>query len=548
MPRPSWVYEDERQSEGPHFLAYFLIALGALLGIGYYQFIPEHFTSGHLSDAYSGQPIAGASLRVETSQPTTDTNPIPFLRHTITLTATTDTNGAYTLRNLPPDSRIIIAMDGYISQTMVLADAVGSAAFDRKLHPTALRGQIVDASNGQPIPSAFVLVGSPEQMAAARSLSETVNSGALISSVTGKDGAIFLPLGDLDPTREILVKAPGYQVMTTTFAATSTLTVKLTPFQARAVYVRADTVATPGSFDQLLDIADKTGVNAFVIEVKGDAGWVLYDSHLAAVQQSGAMKATIGDLDAMLATLKQHQIYAIARIVTFWDNPATAAHPDWAIQSAAKHAAWTDANGDRWLDPYNQQAVDYNLAIAKELVSRGFDEVQFDALSFPPGGADMSFPAANGKEQSKAVQDFLLRAQAALAPLGGMVGADMYGLTPMASGDGGGGLDFDLMADYADYLCPTLYPSSFGKGFFGFDVPDAHPGEIVTRVLKKGVPRLATKHAKLRPWLQGFDSNKITYGPTEIKAQTDAAASFGTSGWMLWDYANTYDPAALGPQ
>ncbi|PZS03485.1 MAG: hypothetical protein DLM69_02930 [Candidatus Chloroheliales bacterium] len=547
MPRPSWIYENEQKTDGPHLLAYLFVAIGALIGIGYYQFIPEHFTSGHISDAYSGQPIVGITLRANTAQPITDTNPIPFLRHTTTLTATTNTQGAYTFRNLPDDARIIIDVDGYISQTIQIASATGANPFDRRLRSTSLRGAVVDASSGQPVSSAFVLVGTPEQWATVRS-PDTLTPGTLVSSVTGKSGAINLPLGDLDPTRMMMVKAPGYQVVTTTFAATSTVTVKLTPFQARAIYVRADTVATPGNFAHLVDLADKTGVNAFVIEVKGDAGYVLYDSHLPAVQQANAMRPGIGDLNAALATLKEHHIYAIARMVTFWDDPATAAHPDWAIQSASRHAPWTDTNNDRWLDPYNPAAVDYNLSIAKELISRGFNEVQFDAVGFPTVGSvnDMTFPLANGKAPRVAVQDFLLRAQAAIAPLGGMVAAVTYGLTPSAKGDGGGGLDFDLMAQYADYICPTLYPASFGKGFLGFDVPEQHPAEIVGYVLKKGSPRLADKHAKLRPWLQAFNSNNINYGPNEIKAETDTAASYSTSGWMLWNYGNEYDAAALG--
>ncbi len=547
MPRPSWIYEDEKKAEGPHFIAYLLVAIGALIGIGYYQFIPEHFTSGHISDAYSGRPIIGATLWAETDQPITDTNPIPFLRHTTTLTSTTDLQGAYTFRNLPDDARIVIDVDGYVSQTITIASVTGANPFDRKLRPTSLRGTVVDANSGQPVPSAFILVGTSDQFANVNS-SPDLGPGQLISSVTGKDGAINLPLGNLDPQREMLVKAPGYQVMTTTFGATSTLTVKLTPFQARAIYVRADTVNTPGNFAHLVDIADKTGINAFVIEVKGDAGYVLYDSHLPAVQQANAIKPGAFDLDATIATLKQHHIYAIARMVTFWDDPASAAHPDWAIQSASRHAPWADGNGDNWLDPYNPAAVNYNLSIAKELISRGFDEVQFDDVGFPTVGplSDMSFPLSNGKDQSAAVQDFLLKAQAAIAPLGGMVAATTYGLTPASKGDGGGGLDFDLMAQYADYLCPTLYPSSFGKGFLGFDVPEQHPTDIVGYVLNKGMPRLSVSHAKMRPWLQAFNSNNVNYGPNEIKAETAAATSYGTSGWMLWNYANEYDPAALG--
>ena len=45
-----------------------------------------------------------------------------------------------------------------------------------------------------------------------------------------------------------------------------------------------------------------------------------------------------------------------------------------------------DQQGLGWTNPYNQTVWAYNIALARELVALGFDEIQFDYVSFPSDG------------------------------------------------------------------------------------------------------------------------------------------------------------------
>jgi hypothetical protein len=48
------------------------------------------------------------------------------------------------------------------------------------------------------------------------------------------------------------------------------------------------------------------------------------------------------------------------------------------------------------------------------------------------------------------------------------------------------------------------------------------------------------------PWLQDFSLGHV-YGPTEVRAQIDAAASLGVPDWLLWNAGATYTAGALDP-
>src|SRR5207249_1374742 len=47
---------------------------------------------------------------------------------------------------------------------------------------------------------------------------------------------------------------------------------------------------------------------------------------------------------------------------------------------------WIDNERLAWVDPFREEVWAYNIAIAREAVRRGFDEVQFDYVRFPTDG------------------------------------------------------------------------------------------------------------------------------------------------------------------
>ena len=90
----------------------------------------------------------------------------------------------------------------------------------------------------------------------------------------------------------------------------------------------------------------------------------------------GAVNPLIPNLQALLQTLHEHKIYAIARLPLFWDEKLANARPEWGIKSKAKGGLWSDAYEHHWTNPRRPEVWAYNLAIAKEAAQRGFDEIQ----------------------------------------------------------------------------------------------------------------------------------------------------------------------------
>ncbi len=190
---------------------------------------------------------------------------------------------------------------------------------------------------------------------------------------------------------------------------------------------------------------------------------------------------------------------------------------------------------------------DYNIAIAKEVAGRGFDEIQFDFAQFPSDGdlGDIDFGAAQqGRKRVDAIAGFLEKADRELSPVGVYIACNVLGGSTLEQDDMGIGQLLESVAAHVDYVCPTIYPAFFGSGFFGFPQPAEHPGEVVAKTLQAGITRMANGSARLRPWLQDF-SARVKYDPAQVRAEIDAAEQSGAVGWLLWNFGNVYSAPAL---
>ena len=91
----------------------------------------------------------------------------------------------------------------------------------------------------------------------------------------------------------------------------------------------------------------------------------------------------------------------------------------------------------------------------------------------------------------------------------------------------------------------TLYRSSmwfprYGADWFGYDVPNDHPGPVVRNALADGLERLP-RNVIVRPWLQDFG-----YDASQVREQIVEAEVFGL-GWMLWNARSNVTTEALLP-
>jgi len=399
-------------------------------------------------------------------------------------------------------------------------------------HPwpsSTVTGRVVD-SERKPLASASVVVRGVETR-------------------TDADGAFTLE--QVPPDATLLVKLPGFEkirVMPTRGA----VEVVMRPQAIKAAYLTYYGVGDRGIRTRVLELTSRTELNAVVIDVKGDRGWVLYRTEVEQALAVGAQgPGTLRDFDGLMADLKALGIYTIARIVTFKDNTLASGRPDLAIIDTRTGKPWIDNEKLAWVDPFREEVWAYNIALAREAVRRGFDEVQFDYVRFPTDGklGAARYSRPNNKDtRLPAIAGFLQRARRELGPTGAFVAADLFGYTAFNENDTDIGQRIEEIAPHLDYICPMVYPSGYHKGIPGHPNPVLVPYKVVHESVRMIRKRSIGTTARVRPWLQDFRDyafDRRIFGVNEVQAQIRGAEEAGGTGWMLWNPRNDYTGAAL---
>ena len=307
---------------------------------------------------------------------------------------------------------------------------------------------------------------------------------------------------------------------------------------------------------QLIEVAKTTEINALVIDVKDDRGFVLYRSRVPLAREIGAdttMPMRAERVRAVLDTMRAHGIYPIARIVVVKDPLLASTKLEWSIKRRlAPDSAWLDKNGKPWLDAGQPGVWDYAADLADEAVALGFSEVQFDYVRFPDEKRLVSeavFPLAQGRVRAQVIRDQLGRLRTRVAAAGVPMTIDVFGLTTSDTTDMGIGQRWEMFVDRADAVLPMTYPSHYAPGSYGIAVPNAHPYEIITHALHDAKRRTAGigGAARIVPWYQDFTLGRPRYGADQVRAQIRAGRDAGFDEWLLWNPGSRYTVAALAP-
>ncbi len=314
--------------------------------------------------------------------------------------------------------------------------------------------------------------------------------------------------------------------------------------EVKGLYITAYSASNPKKVDEIINLINSTELNAVVIDIKDYSGYVLYDSNLLWVNEFKTEQNRLGDIKAIIQKFHDNDIYVIARQTVFQDPVLAEAKPEWAIKS--KYGGlWRDHKGLAWVDPTEQSIWNYNLAIAKEAIKFGFDEINFDYVRFPSDG-NMSAVVYTHGDRAKydVMHDFFKFISENLADRPAWISIDMFGFV-MERHDGMSiGQRLEDAVDYIDYICPMMYPSHYPSGHLGLDNPADHPGLVFENGMKKGQPYFTDKRAESRPWIQAFNIGAV-YDASKIRAQIDTIEKYTDGGWLLWNAANRYTSAGL---
>jgi hypothetical protein len=296
-------------------------------------------------------------------------------------------------------------------------------------------------------------------------------------------------------------------------------------------------------------------VNALVLDVKDDRGYVLYRSSVPLAREIGAdttMPVSASRMRAILDTMRAKGIFPIARIVVAKDPLLADAKHEWAVERRKDGKPWLDKDGKPWLDPHQRGVWSYAADLAAEAVRLGFAEVQFDYVRFPDEQRlvrESRFPLAKGRKRDQVIREQLGYLKQRVSPLGVPMAIDVFGLTTTDTTDMGIGQRWEQFADQADVVLPMTYPSHYSHGMYDIANPNAHPYEVIDHALRDAKARNATvaRPPQVVPWYQDFTLGAPRYGVPQIRAQMQAGYDNGVRSWILWNPGSKYTIAALRP-
>ena len=353
----------------------------------------------------------------------------------------------------------------------------------------------------------------------------------------------------------------------------------LVPEFVRAIYMSQCAASSQSFRDELMTLARDTEINSLIIDIKDFSGTVSFPRDEGAEILSGN-GCKVSDMKEFIKTLHDEGLYVIGRITVFQDPLYAAAHPELAVQSKSKGVPWEDYKGLSFIDVGAQPFWDYIVDISREAHAIGFDELNYDYIRFPSDGpmSDVQFNHSDYTQRPAELEKFFryLSLKVKKADDNGhipILSADLFGMTTTNSDDLTIGQVLERTTPYFDYIAPMVYPSHYPPGFNGYTNPNNNVYGVVKYSMDRAVERVMATSTEidalaysqigtttpavfrkpardpnvLRPWLQDFDYGG-DYGPTEVRAQIQAAYDAGLNSWMLWAPSNHYTRGALEPR
>lgn len=348
-------------------------------------------------------------------------------------------------------------------------------------------------------------------------------------------------LGNFVPAVENLIPVPEVRVVTHIN----------TPESVKAVYMSSWVAGTPGIRSKLIELIEETELNSVIIDVKDSTGKVAFYIEDPIIQKYDSIERRIRDIENLIDTLHEKNIYVIARICAFQDTHLAETRSDLSPISKNSGKIWRDRKGVAWVDPGSKEVWDYVVAIGKRAYEIGFDELNFDYIRFPSDGnmSDIEYIHYDTEKGTKAekIKEFFAYLHSNFEPLKIPTSADLFGMTMNNTDDLNIGQVLENALPYFDFIAPMVYPSHYPPGFNGFKNPATVPYEIIKISMDEGVKRVlsaSSSPTKLRPWLQDFNMG-ATYNVDMVRAQIKATYDAGLNSWMLWDPSNKYTRGAL---
>lgn len=311
--------------------------------------------------------------------------------------------------------------------------------------------------------------------------------------------------------------------------------VPLHPDNHAGVYLTARSAGRDEKLNDTMTMTNAVHGNALVFDAKGNK--VYFDTSAPMATSLGLTRHDF-DLRHILDAAHAQHLYTIARYVAVSDEGLTSALPETQLHDPNTNMVITPG----YIDPQNEQALQYNSEVICDLAAAGVDEINLDYIRFSTSNiyaTDVYSPA----EKSARVGAFIQMARntidrchpstklgiSTFAILGWDYEKNLRTL----------GQDIKAFGKIVDVVSPMAYPSMFNENAYYDPTNAMHSRDytLVYQTLKGYQDLLGADAWKLRPWLQGyFVTNK------NVSDQIQATMDAGSCGFTFWNANNNYDP------
>ncbi len=180
------------------------------------------------------------------------------------------------------------------------------------------------------------------------------------------------------------------------------------------IYLPVTLLGDSGVLSGFLERASAASLNTVVVEAKDATGAVLYRSSNELARSVGANDVSAYDPAAVAKTIRDAGFTPAVRLHAFRDSLAPAYAREAGVRYYDTESLWYDNDpeqgGKAWLNPCSQQAQDYILSLAGELVESGFEMVLLDSVQFPSGVAlEKAGYGVENPDRAKVLSDFVDR-------------------------------------------------------------------------------------------------------------------------------------------
>lgn len=314
----------------------------------------------------------------------------------------------------------------------------------------------------------------------------------------------------------------------------------------RGVHASGYTWSSSVLKDPIMQMISRGLINTIEIDLKDENGEIWYNTSVGLAHEIGAV-TELWDLGTVVEELHSLGVRVIGRLVVFRDAKLA----NYAVEQGRMDLVVQKPDGSAYgqyggfTNPFNTVVWEYNISIAEEAALLGVDDILYDYVRRPDQNiATMRFPGQGDAKPEDAIIGFLEASFDRLHKAGARLGASVFGIAAHRPDEIA--QNIPRMATTVDYIAPMVYPSHWGPNEYGVENPNAQPYDITYRSLSDFQDQVSGTGATLLAWLQDF-SLGIDYGPTEVRAQIEAAADAGVVDFLLWDAAATYTSAALSP-